>query len=87
MKKMSKEKKQSTYGGIAWWNIGILVSLLISSIVSLVQGGVMVAQAATPVDVNGDASSRRGYSPSYINSNMFVRLHKYPSKTTVSIGV
>ncbi|EGZ31104.1 hypothetical protein [Malacoplasma iowae] len=85
MQKLTIKEKQEIRGGFNWWAIGILVSLIIQAVVSLIQGATGVYQVATAKST-GDSSTKQNYS-SYTRNNGFLRLSKYPSRTNINMGI
>lgn len=85
MTKLTTKEKQQIIGGFNWWAVGILVSLLIQAIVSIIQGATSVYEVASAKSTT-DSLTKQNYS-SYTKNNGFLRLSKYPSRTSINLGI
>lgn len=85
MTKLTLDEKHEIKVGFNWWAVGIIVSLLIQAVVSLIQGALGVYQVASAKSTD-DSSTKQNYS-SYTKNNGFLRLSKYPSRTNMNLGI
>lgn len=95
MAKASSTSKSSGFGGSNdWWNNTVGSSMLMSSIGSLVGVGSNIISSFYNIAKGGSTKSSSSYGQSgnsFFNSmirsdQMYTRISKYPSKTTISYG-
>lgn len=92
-KKLDDGFKKQIHGGaigVAFWNIGILFSLITSAVSGFIQLIFQMAMASKNDDSsNNETSSKKSFNSNNFGSynNTYIRLSKYPSDTKMSIGV
>lgn len=73
---MNNKDKKEIVAGFVFWNFAITLGIIVSSISSLVNAGISVANAASPNVANS-------YKPNFNFTQPYFRLSKYPSKTNI----
>lgn len=83
LKLISKNKKKKTIGGAPIWNIAIAGSLIASSLIKIVELILTVVLVPKEGKNKGNYYNRNNYH----NNNIFARISKYPSRSTIITGL
>lgn len=69
--------------------IAIGISLIVSAVVQLVQSILSIVQVAnqSQATTTSENSTTNMYNPYYSKPSAYVRISKYPSRTTVNYGL
>lgn len=77
---MNNKDKKDIVAGFVFWNFAITLGMIVSSISSIVNARISIANAASPNTANKNANS---YRPNFNFTQPYFRLSKYPSKTNI----
>lgn len=77
---MNNMDKKEIIAGFVFWNFAITLGMIVSSVSSLVNAGISIANASSPNAANKNANT---YRPNFNFTQPYFRLSKYPSKTNI----
>lgn len=86
---MSLDRKKEIQGG-GFWVVAVGISLIVSAVVQIVQAILSIVQVANQAQASESSdtsTATKSYTPYYSKSSAFVRISKYPSRTTINYGL